>query len=896
VEINAVRIDWMGRPATLNFLPDVTERKRTEEKIEQLSRFPEENPDPVLRVAADGELMYANAGSRLLLLTLQCEVGQRMTESWQERVRDTLTSNSPNSVAEVTCGDKTYSLTLAPVASAGYVNVYGRDITERQQAEVALRKSEARLQEAQALGRTGNWEFDLDSQKIEWSDETYRLYERDKPLGPPTLEEEASYYSHDEVLRLRGFARQATEEGRDLSYDLTANLPSGRTVFFSASMRPVKDETGRVVKLFGTMHDITDRKQAEAALRESEEKYRLVIDTAGEAILVAQDAKMVFTNPRTSEMTGYTREELLGRSFIEFIHPDDRTLVADRYRRRIAGEHVPDRYDFRIVGRGGETHQVEINAVRIDWMGRPATLNFLADVTERKQAEEEIAQAKLRLEYLFKSSPVVIYTAAGSADSGATFISGNVVALIGFEPSDFLDDPGFWLDHIHPEDRDRVVAELPQMFKQPSYVHEYRFRKKDGDYIWVRDEVRVLRDARGEPVEVIGSWSDVTERRRAEEALRTSEAQLSNAMEIARLGYWEYDVADDLFTFNDHFYDVFRTTAEKVGGYKMSSAQYAGRFVHPDDVAVVGAETRKAIETTDPHFSRQLEHRIIYADGSVGHISVRFFIIKDSQGRTVKTYGANQDITERKLAEAEIAQKNAQLVELNDVKNQLLGMAAHDLRNPLSVVSTASAFLLDDAGRLLPEAKRTDFLRRINSSSEFMLRMIDDLLDVAKIEAGRLDLELATGDLCGLIEENLTMNRMLAERKGIRLDFAPECNVPPFRFDRGKVEQVLNNLISNALKFSASGTAVTVQVSRVNGSVVVSVRDQGSGIPTKELDKLFKPFGTTSVRGTAGEKSTGLGLAICRKIAEGHHGRIWAESEVGKGSVFSFSLPVPAPA
>ena len=435
--------------------------------------------------------------------------------------------------------------------------------------------------------------------------------------------------------------------------------------------------------------------------------------------------------------------------------------------------------------------------------------------------------------------------------------------------------------------------------------------------------------------------------------------------------------------------------------------------------------TRKAIETTDPHFSRQLEHRIIYADGSVGHISVRFFIIKDSQGRTVKTYGANQDITERKRVEdalraseerlrsitdaakdaiimmddsglvtfwnpaaetmlgyavnevvgrklheflaperfraahvnafphfqktgeggavgktvelaavrrdgaeipvelsmsampikdkwhavgimrditerkkveTELAQKSTQLVELNDVKNQLLGMAAHDLRNPLSVVSTASAFLLDDAGRLLPEAKRTDFLRRINSSSEFMLRMIDDLLDVAKIEAGRLDLELATGDLCGLIEENLTMNRMLAERKGIRLDFAPECNVPPFRFDRGKVEQVLNNLISNALKFSASGTAVTVQVSRVNGSVVVSVRDQGSGIPTKELDKLFKPFGTTSVRGTAGEKSTGLGLAICRKIAEGHHGRIWAESEVGKGSVFSFSLPVPAPA
>jgi signal transduction histidine kinase len=183
-------------------------------------------------------------------------------------------------------------------------------------------------------------------------------------------------------------------------------------------------------------------------------------------------------------------------------------------------------------------------------------------------------------------------------------------------------------------------------------------------------------------------------------------------------------------------------------------------------------------------------------------------------------------------------------------------------------------------------------MRRINTNGELMLKLINDLLDVAKIESGRLDLELATGDLCGLIEENLTMNRMLAEKKGIRLDFAPEYGMPLFRFDRGKVEQVLNNLISNALKFSATGTAVTVQASRVNGTVVVSVRDHGQGIPAEELDKLFKPFSKTSVRGTAGERSTGLGLAICRKIVEGHHGRIWAESEPGKGSTFSFALPV----
>jgi PAS domain S-box-containing protein len=182
---------------------------------------------------------------------------------------------------------------------------------------------------------------------------------------------------------------------------------------------------------------------------------------------------------------------------------------------------------------------------------------------------------------------------------------------------------------------------------------------------------------------------EVTERNRAEEVLRTSEAQLSNAMEIARLGYWEYDVVNDLFTFNDHFYSIFRTTAGKVGGYRMSSAEYARRFVHPDDAALVGAEVRKAIETTDPHFSRQLEHRIIYADGSVGHISVRFFTIKDSQGRTVKTYGANQDVTERKLAESALLESEERFRGIFDAARD--GIALADVETG-RLVTANSAF------------------------------------------------------------------------------------------------------------------------------------------------------------------------------------------------------------
>ena len=160
--------------------------------------------------------------------------------------------------------------------------------------------------------------------------------------------------------------------------------------------------------------------------------------------------------------------------------------------------------------------------------------------------------------------------------------------------------------------------------------------------------------------------SQMEKRGQAEEKLRTSEDQLSNAMEIAKLGYWEYDVADDLFTFNDHFYSIFRTTAEEVGGYTMSSVQYAELFLHPDDRQVVNSETKKAVENIDPHYSRQLKHRIIYADGEIGYISVRIFIVKDDQGHTVKTYGISQDITERKRAEKELKKYSEKLEEMVD--------------------------------------------------------------------------------------------------------------------------------------------------------------------------------------------------------------------------------------
>jgi PAS domain S-box-containing protein len=318
--------------------------------------------------------------------------------------------------------------------------------------------------------------------------------------------------------------KHVLESGDEIRFDEELHFP-GRVLWANTVLTPVKDMAGRVTGVMGITRDITELKQAEQGLRENEEKYHALVENAAEAIVIAQDGRLKYANPAASKITGYSRQELGFSPFLEFIHPEDRQIVSERYAKQIEGNESLRPYEFKLIVKAGKIKWMDIHSIRMTWEDRPAALSFLSDITERK---------------------------------------------------------------------------------------------------------------------------------RAEEALRMSEAQLSNALKMAHAGHWEYDVATDTFTFNENFYRIFRATAAEVGGYRMSSADYARRFCHPEDAALVGEETRAALQSSDPNYSRLLEHRILYADGEVGTISVRFFIVKDAQGRTVRTYGVNQDITERKKMEGQL--------------------------------------------------------------------------------------------------------------------------------------------------------------------------------------------------------------------------------------------------
>ena len=239
---------------------------------------------------------------------------------------------------------------------------------------------------------------------------------------------------------------------------------------------------------------------------------------------------------------------------------------------------------------------------------------------------------------------------------------------------------------------------------------------------------------------------------------------------------------------------------------------------------------------------------------------------------------------------AEKSRLYERLLQLNELKNEFLGTAAHDLRSPLALILESSRMLLE--GVPVPASeKQNQFLKLIRDSSKFMLMLVNDYLDISAIESGKLELLFKPIDFKELLEKNTRMNRSFAQKKNIEITLKlPEEECALFADDR-RIEQVLNNLISNAIKFSHPGGKIAVELTGGEKEVTVSVRDSGQGIAKEELDRLFLPFSRASARPTGGEESTGLGLLIAKKMVESHGGKIWAESGPAQGLVFFFSLP-----
>ncbi len=501
------------------------------------------------------------------------------------------------------------------------------------------------------------------------------------------------------------------------------------------------------------------------------------------------------------------------------------------------------------------------------------------------------ASAHAHLSRLLNASPAVIYCRRASGDFDPTFVSESVTRLFGCTPREYLDNPFLWRNRVHPDDVARINDWVDDMFESDERSIEYRIRRDDGTYYWVNDQQQVVRDAKGEPVEIVGSWTDVTELKEAEDARERARERLDLLLGAAPVVVYSFAAAGD-------FAPTFVSASiELMLGYRpeeyLQDADFWRGHVHPDDLPGVEAKQVELFNAGE-HLA---EYRFRKKDGSFCWVSDEQHLIRDKAGLPVEVVGSWSDIDARKAAEQafqaaqkELEKATAAALEASEAKSVFLANMSHEIRTPMNAVIGLSHLALKTD--LTP--RQRDYVLKIKSSGQHLLGIINDILDFSKIEAGKLSIENIDFDLDKVLENVGNLMSEKAAAKGLELIFDVEPQVSThFRGDPLRLGQILINFCNNAVKFTESGE-VAVQVRVLEDSadcqlVEFAVSDTGIGMTQAQIERLFQAFEQADASTTRKYGGTGLGLAISKQLTELMGGEVSVKSEEGKGSTFRFT-------
>ena len=522
------------------------------------------------------------------------------------------------------------------------------------------------------------------------------------------------------------------------------------------------------------------------------------------------------------------------------------------------------------------------------------TLSEAAREQEKRELQRVAdiqASAHVHFSRLLNASPAVIYCRMASGDYEPTFVSESVSRLFGCTPREYLENPYLWRDRVHPDDVPRIADWVDRMFESDKRSIEYRIRRPEGSYFWVEDRQQIVRDAEGKPVEIVGSWMDVTARKEAEETREKVRSRLDLLLGAAPAVVYSFAASGD-------FAPTFVSdNIEGMLGYRpeeyLKDAAFWRAHVHPEDLAEVEAEQARLFET-GAHLS---EYRFRKKDGSYCWVSDEQHLIRNSNGEPLEVVGSWSNIEARKAAEQALLAAQGELekateaaLAASEAKSAFLANMSHEIRTPMNAIIGLSHLALKTD--LMP--RQRDYVVKIKHSGQHLLGIINDILDFSKIEAGKLAVENIDFDLDKVLENVGNLISEKASAKGLELIFDIEPTVSSyFCGDPLRLGQILINFCNNAVKFTEKGEVVVkaevMEDSDESQLILFSVSDTGIGLTQEQIGRLFQAFQQADASTTRKYGGTGLGLAISKRLAELMGGTIEVTSELGKGSTFRFT-------
>lgn len=736
------------------------------------------------------------------------------------------------------------------------------DITERKRAEEKLRESEERYRDLfenandliQSCTADGHFIFVNKAwrEALGYSDEEIANLTIRDTVHPDLIE-------HCEEIIQRVISGETIR-----NVQTVFRAKNGRTIQVEGNVNGLSKE-GKVVATRAIFRDITERKQAEEALRESEAKYSALVEKSKDGIIIIQDGVLKFVSPISLELVGYRPEELVGTYFMKMITPENQKKVAKRYADRMAGKKVTNLYEISLIKKNGTTVPVELNATLINYEGRPADLILIRDITERKLAEEKLRESEERYRDLFENANDLIQSVA--PDGHFIFVNKAWRQALGYSEKEVA-NLTLW-DIIHPDSIPHCKELFQRVLSGETSNIETVFVAKDGRPIHVEGNANNW-SKDGKIVATRGIFRDITERKQAEEALRESEKKYRAI----------FEQAEDSIVVIDQETGVlvdFNTKAHENLGY--SREEFAKLKMADIDAFETTEEFRRHAKNIQKEGIEWFEskHRTKSGEMRDVHVSNKSLNIKGK----IFGFAVWHDITERKRAEEKLRQ-------IDQMKQEFLSNVSHELRTPLQSISGFVKLIL--RGEVPDPETQQEFLQIINRESQYLGNLINDLLDMSRLESGRFEIKKQLLPIRDIITDVIKSFHSLARDKAVALSEDIPTKLPEIEADGDRMRQVIMNLLSNAVKFSDPGGSVTVKVESQNGELLFQVTDQGIGIPEEAMPHLFERFYQAEDKLARG--GAGLGLYISKQIIEAHGGSIWAESQAGKGSTFSFTLPL----
>lgn len=489
-----------------------------------------------------------------------------------------------------------------------------------------------------------------------------------------------------------------------------------------------------------------------------------------------------------------------------------------------------------------------------------------------------------RLVKVFGHGRVVAFVCEPHQNWRPVWVSGSVRDLLGIDPAVLVDGEIDFIDLVHPDDVERALSPLRgsgHSREERISRDEYRIRHADGHWLWVHDRRVLEHDEHGRPTSLIGYLIDITEHRELEAELRVQRERAELVLEGTRLGRWDWDPIDNSVVFDERWAQML---GYELGEIPMNLESWSSR-VHPEDLAHCFGDIQRHIDGEVDYYENV--HRMRHRDGHWVWILDRGRIVeRDGAGRALRFAGTHTDISAQK--EAEIAAQRA-----NEAKSVFLARMSHEIRTPLNGVLGVLQLL--QGTRL--DAQQSEFTETIRASGETLLTIINDILDLSKIEAGEFRLDPHDFEPRRMLGHVHDLYRERAQSKGLQYTLEIHDQVPDFlRGDDHRVRQVLSNLLSNAVKFTAEGSIVLrVQAPRLDdGRVMFTARVLDTGPGIADVEAIWEPFRQESAQVAREHGGTGLGLSICRQLAGAMQGTVDLESTVGMGSTFTLRLPLEA--